>query len=102
MPAAKKPQDNKPKLPKGTILNATVDGIDVTLTQDVLDDFELLDDFAELQNGNNARIVSAMKRMFGEDYARILEELRDESGKVKASRAMGFFVDVMKAANPNS
>lgn len=99
MAQAKKPQDHKPKQVDGKTV--TVDGIKVTISVDAIDDFELLDDLAQMQDGNAARIVSACKRLFGDDYSRILDELRVD-GRVKTSRVSQFFMDVFKAVAPNS
>lgn len=96
--APKKPQDRKRKQSEGTI----VDGITVTVTPESLDDFELLDDFSQMQNGNGARVTSAFHRMFGDDASRILDELREDSGRVKLTRASQFMMAVMKELAPNS
>lgn len=97
-PAPKKPQDRKPKKSE----TATVDGITVSVTAESLDDFELLDDFSQMQNGNSARVTSAFKRMFGDDAPRILDELREESGRVRLTTASKFMMSVMKELAPNS
>lgn len=94
----KKPQDRKSKKADGV----TVDGVTVHVSADALDDFELLDDLSQMQEGNGARVTSAFRRMFGDDASRILDELREESGRVRLSRASGFMVSVMKELAPNS
>lgn len=96
--APKKPQDRKPKKAVG----ATVDGITVSVTAESLDDFELLDDFSQMQSGNGARVTSAFNRMFGDDAPRILDELREESGRVRLTTASKFMMSVMQELAPNS
>lgn len=58
-----------------------IDGIKVNVTEDVLDDIEIL----ELMEAN--KLVAAMKLIFGEKkYAEIKEKLRDpETGKTRAT-----------------
>lgn len=93
----KKPQDRKPKAGE-----AIVDGIVVKVSSESLDDFELLDDFSQMQNGNGARVTSAFHRMFGDDASRILDELREESGRVRLTTASKFMMSVMKELAPSS
>ncbi|MFJ6547455.1 hypothetical protein [Microbacterium sp. NPDC091676] len=102
MAEAKKPQDRKPKQKPGA-RTVTVRGITVTVEDAALDDFELIEDFAAIQGGQTHLIPSAMRRLFGDDFQRILDELRDEkTGRVRASEANTFFVDVFRELAPNA
>ena len=98
--ATKKPQDRQPK--KSDVGKVTVEGVTVSVDVDALDDFELLDDLSQMQDGNGARVTSAFRRMFGDDSSRILDELREESGRVRLSRASKFMMSVMQGLAPNS
>lgn len=110
--AAKKPQDHKPKMdkPKVTETDAgwdiTHQGISVSVPRDALDDFELLDDLAELQRNEQrgtARVPSMLRRLAGaEGFRAVTEGLRDPvSGRVPASTAVRFVFEVFQALNPN-
>lgn len=70
---------------KGT----TSSGFEYNLDETALDDYELLEDLCELDNGNTARIISALNRLLGtEQKDRLKEHLREENGRVPASKMM--------------
>jgi len=81
-----------------------VGGITVTVTEEALDDFELLDDIrAAGDDGDASRLPSLLRRLVGDDYKRILNELRDPvTRRVSAKRGSQFVWDVFGALNPNS
>lgn len=120
MTAAKKPQDHKPKVEKVTIdlpdgvdddgkpktrqasaRRTTIDGITVTVTDESLDDFELLDDLLQMEKQNIARLPSIAQRLFGDDYPTVMDGLRDKNGRVSIERASSFIRDVFGVLNPN-
>ncbi len=100
MSDVKKPQDRKPKAAKD--LSVSVDGVSVTVSPDALDDFELLDDLSGLQDGNAAKLPSILRRLAGDDYKRILDELRGDAGRVSVKRATEFIGDLIQEISPNS
>jgi len=107
MPApasAKKPQDRKPKATDAPDhRTVTVAGKDWTVSTEALDDFELLDDLGELEDGNAARLPSIMKRLLGDDYRAALDSIRDENTKRVSIEAGGDFVKaILEGLNPNS
>src|SRR5690606_42083996 len=72
---AKQPEDKKAASTvkaqaDGATIVAEVGGREWTISQDALDDFELLDDLAELENGNAVRLPSALTRLLGAIAAR--------------------------------
>ena len=95
--------DNNPKTRTAPARRATVSGIVVTVPDEALDDFELLDDFRGLSDSDASRLPSVLRRMVGDDYKRIMNELRDPAtGRVTASVGSQFVYDVVQAFNPNS
>ncbi|MBD8218199.1 hypothetical protein IFU40_06075 [Microbacterium sp. CFBP 13617] len=82
----------------------TVNDIEVTVLEEALDDFELLDDIrAAGDNGDASRLPSLLRRLVGDDYKRILDELRDPvTHRVSAAKGSQFVWDVFGALNPNS
>lgn len=82
----------------------TVNGITVTVPEEALDDFELLDDIrAAGDNGDASRLPSLLRRLVGDDYKRILDELRDPvTRRVSAKQGSQFVWDMFGALNPNS
>ena len=70
---------------KGT----TSSGFEYNLDETALDDYELLEDLCELDNGNTARTISALNRLLGtEQKDQLKEHLREENGRVPASKMM--------------
>lgn len=85
------------------IQNITVRGIDVEIPADVFDDFELIEDFYEVQANNPLRIIPLFTRVFGiEQKKRVLDALRDDNGRVTATNATDFLIEVMQTIAPNS
>lgn len=63
-------------------------GFEVEIPDENLDDYELLEDLAALDEGeeNPGKIVSAYKRLLGvEQYKALKEHIRSESGRVSAT-----------------
>lgn len=77
----------------------TVRGITIKINPDVLDDIEVFEWLAEAQDGNAFVFPKLIKRMFGNDYAKVKEKLADKNGITKASDMTDFFAEVMTALN---
>ena len=110
MTAPKKPQDHKPKVEKVEIAigdrvvparRTVIRGIEVTVADEALDDFELLDDLAQLEEKKATRLPSVARRLFGDEYSTILDGIRGENGRVSIEDATEFIRDVFGAINPN-
>ena len=116
---AKVPQDRKSKkeddedlIGGDTII--TVRGVDFTIPQEVRDDFELLDDLAQLDAREDAtRLPSLLRRLLpdidqggdkpGRNQWKIaMDLLRGENGRVTIEDGANFVWDVMKELDPNS
>lgn len=124
--AAKKPQDHKPKKPTvkkvtgGKVATfpdvperdpsgkvATVDGkekpLSVTVLDEALDDFELLDEMRALDEGNATKMPAVLRRMVGDDFATVMNSLRDpKTGRVTITAAREWIDRLLQALNPNS
>lgn len=92
----------KTKTPKPTGTQVTVQGLDLTINPDLFDDFELLEEMAAVADGDALRAVPLVRRVLGGDYARVLDHLRTESGRVPATAVVAFLTDLMGAVSPNS
>ena len=67
----------------------TSSGFEYNLDETALDDYELLEDLCQLDNGNTARTISALNRLLGtEQKDQLKEHLREENGRVPASKMM--------------
>lgn len=104
--STKKPQDRKPK--KSTVetveggKKVTHAGKTIFIADDAIDDWELLDDLSEVQNGNGSRVVSVAKRLFGDEYKKVIEQFRNDNGRVKATEFSKFVQEVFILLNPSS
>ena len=121
MTQAKKPQDHLPKVEKPTVekvqitlgegdaarevpaQRTVIKGITVTVADEALDDFELLDDLRAVDVDRNAsRLPALLRRLVGDEYRDIIVSLRDEStGRVPIQSATEFIRGLMAALNPN-
>lgn len=101
--AATKPQDRKPKVESvDGVSTVTIKGVTVRVEKDALDDFELLDDLARMQEGDGARISSVAHRLFGDDFKNVMDGLRGENGRVSVESASEFISELLAAVAPNS
>jgi len=93
--------DGKPKTRKAPALRTVVRGITVTVPEEALDDFELADEMARIDDGQGHRFAPVARRLFGDDYKRIMDELRGENGRVGLEAAITFINETLVALNPN-
>lgn len=102
--SAKRPADRKAKASKDGSRNVTIRGLEITVSGDALDDFELLDDLDALDQGNAARFPSVLRRLIGKDsYKAAMDILRDpDSGRVSVESGATFVSEVLDAVSPNS
>ena len=67
----------------------TTSGFEYEIDEESLDDYELLEDLSELDDGNSAKTTSVLNRLLGKEQKdRLKEHLRTESGRVPASKMM--------------
>lgn len=99
----KKPQDRKPKaVAAPDSYTIEVRGETLTVPADALDDFELLDDLAQVEEGKGQRLPALLRRLLGDDYSRALDLIRDEeSGRVRLEDGASLVQDILVALNPN-
>lgn len=115
---AKAPQDHKPKTetPKVDTVEIDVDngdgstrkakarrvslrGVVVTVPDDALDDFEVLDDVRAVQDdGDASRLPALLRRLVGaDDYRRVMTALRGPSGRVTVEDGSSFVLELFQA-----
>ncbi len=94
---AKRPTDRRKSASTKT-LTATAAEREWTVPTDALDDFELLDDLDEIENGNAARLPRALKRLLGDQYRDALDAIRDEgSGRVGVEAGADFVRELFES-----
>lgn len=100
----KRPADRKVKSNKDGSRTVEVRGLSISVSGEVLDDFELLDDLDALDQGNGTRLPSVLRRLIGvENFKGAMEILRDpETGRVSVESGAEFVSEVLKAVAPNS
>lgn len=102
---AKKPQDHKKPAPApGEPIVVEIDGNEYTIAADALDDFEMLDDLARLEDGAGQLFPRILRRLIGDDgFKRAMDALRDpETGRVSGEAGAEFAAEIIQAAaNPS-
>lgn len=103
----KAPQDHKPKKPSVTIIDGgrevTIRGVKLTILDESLNDYELLEDAA---SGEVSRIARVLNRLLGEEQTSLIKEaLRDpNTGRVPAQgdgSIAEFLSEMFGVLNPN-
>lgn len=75
----------------------TSSGFQFEVDRKSLDDYELLEDLADMTEGREGKIVSVINRLLGEEQkSRLKEHLRDEDGRVPASAMTNEILDIFK------
>ena len=75
----------------------TSTGFEFELSEEVLDDWELLEKLAEIDAGNTGAVVGAAKALLGADYERLKEHVRGKSGRVSARAMAAEIEDIFNA-----
>ena len=113
------PQDHKPKAEKAekadvvattrTINDREVEGFEVThrgftvfAQKEALDDFEVLDAIAKLDNRKVHAFPDVLRRVVGEDFRIVMNVLRDPvTGRVSIESGVTYVHEMLGAINPN-
>lgn len=67
----------------------TTSGFEYELDEAALDDYELLEDLCELDEGDISKTISVLNRLLGKEQKdRLKEHLRSKNGRVPASKMM--------------
>lgn len=99
---AKKPADRKSK-DDGGPLEVVVRGATITVPREALDDFELLDDMSQLEDGNPQRMPALLRRLVGDQWKTVLDLARDEdTGRVSIEAGALLVQEIMEGISPNS
>lgn len=67
----------------------TTSGFEYELDETALDDYELLEELCELDEGDTSKTISVLNRLLGKEQKdRLKEHLRLKNGRVPASKMM--------------
>lgn len=96
--------DGEPKFRTVPARRVVLRDIEVTVPEEALDDFEVLDDIRAVQdNKDGSRLPSLLRRLAGPDeYKKVLEGLRGANGRVSVEDGSKFVLDLFAALAPNS
>ena len=76
----------------------TKSGFEFEVDQKKLDDYELLEDLADMADGKEGKIVFVIKRLLGEEQKdRLKDFLRDKDGRVAASEMTRELMEIFNA-----
>lgn len=82
------------------ISGTTNSGFYYEISDENLDDYELLETICEVDNGNNALIPKVAELVLGKDQLNALKEhLRNENGRVKTTEMFREIMEIMKGNN---
>lgn len=88
--------ENSMQEDKNMLSGRTKSGFEFEIDNDILDDWELLECFREIDRGNEDYIVDAAKQLLGdEQYGKLKDFVREKYGRVKASVMADEIVDIM-------
>lgn len=75
----------------------TGSGFEFDVDKKRLDDYELLEDLADIVDGKEGKIVSVINRLLGmEQTKRLKDHLRDQDGRVSASSMTMEIMEIFK------
>lgn len=75
-------------------------GFEVEIPDENLDDYELLEDLADLEEDDYGKIVSVYRRLLGKDqYKALKEHIRNESGRVACTEMMDTLEEIFNLQN---
>lgn len=77
-------------------IEVTALGITVEIAENAFDDFDVIEDFGKMQDGDIFVFPKLVKSLFGDDFARIRKHLQNEEGKLTVTKATEFFTEVIK------
>lgn len=102
---AKEPQDHLPKKPTVKEVDGgkkvTLNGVTVTVLDEALDDWELLEELAAVDSGKGQKLPSLLRRLVGDDYDMVMDALRGQNGRVSIADGAAFVRSLFGALNPN-
>ena len=76
----------------------TESGFEFAISEEALDDYELLEILAEIDNGNGGLVPEMVTRLLGKEQKEALKEhLRDKNGKISTQSMMNEVMEIFKS-----
>lgn len=80
------------------MINVEIQGVPCVFNEDPVDDFELLEVLAEIEEGNILKLPQFFIAVFGEEqFANIKESLRGDDGVCRLTDMASFYRETMSA-----
>lgn len=77
----------------------TSSGFEFSLDEDALDDYELLEMLCKIDKGEDGILIDTVKRLVGDEQEhRLREHVRNEKGRVSATRMTEEIGEILAAA----
>lgn len=81
------------------ICGKTASGFEFTLEEEVLDNYELLETLAEIDQGNYGKLTEMTTLLLGEEQKDSLKEhVRNDKGKISIKKMMDEVSEIFKSA----
>lgn len=78
----------------------TKSGFKFEIDDEAIDDYELLEDLCEIDNGNDGKIPGILTRLLGKEQKEALKDhVRTEKGRVPASRMIEELMEIFSNIN---
>jgi len=88
---------NTEKNEVAAITGTTESGFRYTLPPDTLDDYELLENLCDIDNGDASKITGAARQLLGDAQIEALKDhVRKENGRVPASKMVEEITQIFK------
>lgn len=90
---------NTEKNEVAAITGTTESGFRYTLPPDALDDYELLENLCDIDNGDASKIAGAARQLLGDAQIEALKDhVRKENGRVPASKMIEEITQIFKGS----
>lgn len=90
---------NTEKNEVAAITGTTESGFQYTLPPDVLDDYELLENLCDIDNGDVSKITGTARQLLGDAQIEALKDhVRKENGRVPASKMIEEITQIFKGS----
>ncbi len=77
----------------------TSTGLEIDIDEDIIDDMELFDAIADLQNGNVMMVPTVISKVCGEQKKALYDHCRNESGRVPAQAVSSEIAEIFEELN---
>lgn len=90
---------NTEKNEVAAITGTTESGFRYTLPPDALDDYELLENLCDIDNGDTSKITGTARQLLGDAQIEALKDhVRKENGRVLASKMIEEIIQIFKGS----